>query len=146
MKNITYRLTPLTFYHLIIFFFKCDIAQGMVFRGKRSGMIHNFTMDADPGYNYIEKFRGEVQWFMIENKDFLSSISFIFKNENNEIVTFNGQSITFRLSVKRIFFLSNKCQKYLKKSRLQLNRIRQKPNHKLENIQSQLPPILQNFK
>ena len=29
-------------------FLECDIAQGMVFSGKRSGRIHNFTMDVDP--------------------------------------------------------------------------------------------------
>ena len=40
-------------------FFECDIAQGMIFRGKRSGIIHNFTMDVDPGNKYIETFRGE---------------------------------------------------------------------------------------
>ena len=39
-------------------FLECDIAQGMIFRGKSSRIIHNFTMDVDPGYKYIEKFRG----------------------------------------------------------------------------------------
>ena len=28
---------------------ECDIAQGMIFRGKRSEIIHNFTLDVDPG-------------------------------------------------------------------------------------------------
>ena len=59
-------------------------------------------MDVDPGYEYIEKFRGGVQWYMAETKDFISSISFKLKNENNELVSFNGQSITFRLSVKEV--------------------------------------------
>ena len=49
-------------------FLECNIAQGMIFRGKRSGIIHNFTMDVDPGYKYIEKFRGGVQWYMMESK------------------------------------------------------------------------------
>ena len=43
-------------------FLECDIAQGMIFKGKRSGIIHNFTMDVDPGYKYIEKFGGGIQW------------------------------------------------------------------------------------
>ena len=34
-------------------FLECNIAQGMIFRGKRSGIIHNFNMDVDPGYKYI---------------------------------------------------------------------------------------------
>ena len=38
-------------------FIECDIVQGMIFKGKRCGKIHNFTMDVDPGYKYIETFR-----------------------------------------------------------------------------------------
>ena len=74
----------------------------MIFKGKRSGTIHNFTMDVDPGYKHIEKFRGGVQWYMMESKDIFSSICFKLKNENDQIVSFNGQSITFRLSIKEI--------------------------------------------
>ena len=83
-------------------FIETDIAKGMIFRGKRSGIIMNFTMDVDPGYKYIEKFHGGVQWYMMESKDVISSICFKLKNENNQIVSFNGQSITFRLSIKEI--------------------------------------------
>ena len=83
-------------------FIECDIALGMIFKGKRTGIIHNFTMDVDPGYKYIEKFRGGVQWYMMETKDFISSINFKLKNENNQLVSFNGQSVTFRLSIKEV--------------------------------------------
>ena len=83
-------------------FIECDIAKGMIFRGKISGINHNFTMDVDPGYKYIEKFRGGVQWYMMEIKDIISSICFKLKNENENLVSFNGQSITFRLSFKEI--------------------------------------------
>ena len=83
-------------------FLECNIAQGMIFKGKRSGIIHNFTMDVDPGYKYIEKFRGRVQWYMMESKDFISSICFKIKKENGNLVSFNGQSKTFRLSIKEI--------------------------------------------
>ena len=79
-----------------------NIARGMVFKGKRSGIIHNFTMDVDPGYKYFEKFRGGVQWYMMESKDIISSICFKFKNENGNLVSFNGQSVTFRLSIKEV--------------------------------------------
>ena len=83
-------------------FIECDIAQGMIFKGKRSGIIHNFTMNVDPGYKYIDKFHGGVQWYMVETKDIISSICFKLKNENGNLVSFNGQSITFRLSIKEI--------------------------------------------
>ena len=61
-------------------FIECDIAQGMIFKGKISGVIHNFTLDVDPGYKYIEKFRGGVYWYMMETKDVISSINFKLKN------------------------------------------------------------------
>ena len=83
-------------------FLECNIAKGIIFKGKRSGIIHNFTMDVDPGYKYIEKFRGGVQWYMMETKDNISSICFKLKNENGNLVSFNGQSVTFRLSIKKI--------------------------------------------
>ena len=83
-------------------FLECDIAQGMIFKGKRSAIIHKFTMDVDPGYKYIEKFRGGVLYYMLQSKDIISSICFKLKNENGNLVSFNGQSITFRLSIKEI--------------------------------------------
>ena len=83
-------------------FLESNIARGMIFKGKRSGIIHNFTIDVDPGYKYIEKFRGGVQWYMMESKDIISSICFEFKIENGNLVSFNGQSVTFRLSIKEV--------------------------------------------
>ena len=81
---------------------ECDIAQGMIFRGKRSGIIFNFVMDVDPGYRYIHKFHGGVQWYMLNTNDFISSINFKLKNESGDLVSFNGQSVTFRLSIKEV--------------------------------------------
>ena len=83
-------------------FIECNIARGMIFKGKRSGIVHNFTMDVDPGYKYIEKFHRGVQWYMMESEDFIPSICFKLKNENGNLVSFNGQSITFRLSIKEL--------------------------------------------
>ena len=79
-----------------------DKAQGMIFKCKESGINHNFTMDVDQSYKYIEKFRGGIQWYMMDTKDFVSNISFNLKNEHDELVSFNGQSITFRLSFKEV--------------------------------------------
>ena len=59
-----------------IIFLECDITRGMIFKGRRSGIRHNFTMNVDPGYKYIGKFRGGVQWFMMESKDLISGINF----------------------------------------------------------------------
>ena len=83
-------------------FLECDIVEGMIFRGKRSGINHNFTMDVSPGYRYLEEFRGGIQWYMMQSKDVISSINFRLKNENGNLVSFNGQSVNFRLSIKEI--------------------------------------------
>ena len=48
-----------------------DIAQGIIFQGERSGIIHTFTMDVGPGYKSIKKFRGGVQWYMIQNRVYM---------------------------------------------------------------------------
>ena len=57
-------------------------------------------MDVDRGYKYIDKFRGVVQWYMMESKDNISSMCFKLKDEHNQLVSFNGQSTSFRLSNK----------------------------------------------
>ena len=57
-------------------------------------------MDVDPGYKHIKNFRDGVQWYMMESKDIISSLCCKLKNENNQIVSFNGQSLTYRLPVK----------------------------------------------
>ena len=83
-------------------FLEYDIAQGIIFKGKKTGIIHNLTMDVDLGNKYIEKFPGGVLYYMMESKDVISSICFKLKNENGNLVSFNGQSLTFRLSIKEI--------------------------------------------
>ena len=81
-------------------FLECDIAQGMIFKGRKSNIIHNWTMTVDPGYKYIEKFSEGISWYMMQSKDIISSICFKLKNENGNLVSFNSQSVTFRLSIK----------------------------------------------
>ena len=34
-------------------------------------------MEVNPEFKYIEKFRGGVQWYMVESKDFISNVIFI---------------------------------------------------------------------
>ena len=92
-ENLSQNIVDISSFDNI--FIECNIAQGMIFKGKRSGIIHNSTIDVDPGYKYVEKFRGGVQWYMMESKNIISSIYFKLKNENGNLVSFNGQSITF---------------------------------------------------
>ena len=57
-------------------FIETDIAKGMIFKGKRSGKILNFTISVPPGYKYVCGFEGGIQWYTMESKDVISSISF----------------------------------------------------------------------
>ena len=83
-------------------FIETNIARRMIFKGKRSGILMNYTLSVLRGYKYICRFKGGIQWFMIESKDVFSCISFKLKNEDNKLVSFNGQSISFRLPIKEI--------------------------------------------
>ena len=96
---------PIVILSFDIIFLETDIAQGMIFKGKRSAIIQKFTMDVDPGYKCIRKFRGNFQWYMLEFIDIVSRFCIKLKNEIGKLVFFNGQSITFRLLIKEIFFL-----------------------------------------
>ena len=52
-------------------FIETDIAKGMIFKTKRSGITTNFTMSVSPGYQYICRFEGGLQWYMMESKDII---------------------------------------------------------------------------
>ena len=91
------------------FFSECDITQGLIFKGRRSSFIFNWTKAVDAGYKNWERFHGGIVWYMMDNKDFVSKNNFKSKNESNQLVSFNGKSITSRLSVKKAqFFLYDK--------------------------------------
>ena len=74
-----YKLSPnpVDIISLDNIFIETDIAREMIFERRRSGIIHNLTMDVNPAYKNIEKFRGGTQCYMMVNKDVISSICFI---------------------------------------------------------------------
>ena len=53
-----YKLStnPVHIISFSIIFIETDIAKGMIFKGKRSGIIMNFTMSVSPGYIYVCRF------------------------------------------------------------------------------------------
>ena len=55
-------------------FLECDIAQGMIFKGRKSNIIHNWTMTIDPGSRYVENKSGSISWHMMQSIDIISSI------------------------------------------------------------------------
>ena len=85
------------------FFIETDTAEGNIFEGNRTGILHNFTMDVDPGYENIKKCRGGIQLYSMESKDFSSKISFYLKNGNGDIVSSKSQSKFSSLPIKEIY-------------------------------------------
>ena len=59
-------------------------------------------MDVDPGYKHIEKFCGDLHWYIMKSKDFFQVLVLDWKIENNPIVWFIGQSRTFRLTDNKV--------------------------------------------
>ena len=55
---------------------------------------------------------------MMQGKDVISSDCFKLKNENDELVSFNRQSITFRSSIKEISFLKRLNPKDINKFKI----------------------------
>ena len=69
-------------------FLECDIAQGMIFKGRKSNILHIWTMTIDPVYKYVEKISGGSSWYMMQSKDIISSICLKIKNENGNLLSF----------------------------------------------------------
>ena len=101
-KEYNLSPSPVDILSLDNIFLECDIAKGMIYEQKRSGINHKWTMTVNPSYKYVESFAGGITWYMMETKDVISSTSFKIKNENNELLSFNGPSISFILSVKEL--------------------------------------------
>ena len=82
-------------------FLECDNAKRMLFRGKTSNIIHIWTKTVDPVYKYVGKFACWRCYLVYDgNKRCCVEYFFKIKNENFELVSFNGQSLSFRLSIK----------------------------------------------
>ena len=127
-------------------FLECDIVQGMIFNCRKSNIVHNFTMTVSPGYKYVEMFSGGFSWYMMQSKDIISSICFKLKNEKDQLVSFNGQSLTFRLSIKEIWVISTRqMPKILIKLRLNSNKYKPKIKHETNDSKTTLPPSLQSL-
>ena len=58
-KEYKYSDYPVDILSFDNIYLECDIAQGIIFWGKLSNFIHNFTLDVDPGYEYNEK---KMRW------------------------------------------------------------------------------------
>ena len=70
--NLSHNLVDILSFDVI--FLETDFVKGTIFIGRKTGGIfHNFRKDVTFDYKYIEKFKGRIQWYMMETKDFVSN-------------------------------------------------------------------------
>ena len=81
-------------------FLECDIVQGIIFKIKDLEIFIVLLWMLILVINTLKNLEVEYNGFFVESKDIISSIFFKFKNEKSQLVSFNGQSITFRLSIR----------------------------------------------
>ena len=92
-------------------FLECKTARRMIFKGRRSIIIHNFKMDVHPGYKCLEKFRRGLQLFMMESNDFILNISFVLKVKMDiwYLLMVNQKLLDYQS--ENFIFMSNKSQR-----------------------------------
>ena len=66
-------------------FLECNICQVMISKGRRSGIILNWTITAGPDYKKVEKISGGISWYTMHSKDIISSKCFKLKKENEQM-------------------------------------------------------------
>ena len=79
---------------------KCDIIDGSVVNGVRELILFSFVSDKPSGYKaFCEP---ETIQYKNINKSLLNTITFYSEDDNNEVVDFNGETLTFTLQMIRI--------------------------------------------
>ena len=102
-------------------------------------------MNVYSGYKYLNKFKIGLQWHMMEAKHFISKMDFEFKKkENGDLVAFCGLSVTFRLSIKKIYFFQMPMTSIKKRYHLRSKpKTEKKPEQR--NKTTSIPPNLHLF-
>ena len=79
---------------------KCDCIDGSVVNGLRQPILYTFVIDKLPGYKVFSE-PGKIHYKKI-NKSVLNTITFYLENDNNEIIDFNQETLTFTLQMIKI--------------------------------------------
>ena len=79
---------------------KCDSIHGSVLNGIRHPILFSFVLDKLPGYKVFCE--PETIHYKKINKSVLHTITFYLENDNNEIIDFNQETLTFTLQMIKI--------------------------------------------
>ena len=79
---------------------KCDCIDGSVVNGLRQPISYSFVLDKLPGYKVFSE--PETIHFKKINKSDLNTITFYLEDDNNKLVDFNSETLTFTLQMIEI--------------------------------------------
>ena len=78
----------------------CDCIDGSVVNGIRHPILFSFVLDKKPGYKVFSE--PETIHYKNINKSVLNTITFYLEDDNNKVVDFNGETLTFTLQMIKI--------------------------------------------
>ena len=76
---------------------KCDAIDGSVVDGVRQPILYSFVLDKPSGYEVFCE--PETIHYKKINKSVLNTITFYLEDDNNKVVDFNGETLTFFLQM-----------------------------------------------
>ena len=79
---------------------KCDAIDGSVVNGVRQPTLYSFALDKPSGYKVFCE--PETVHYKKINKSVLNTITFCLEDDNNKVVDFNGETLTFTLQMIKI--------------------------------------------
>ena len=79
---------------------KCDCTDGSVVNGLRQPILNSFVLDKLPGYKVFSE--PETIHYKKIKKSVLNTIPFHLEDDNNKVVDFNGETLTFTLQMIKI--------------------------------------------
>ena len=79
---------------------KCDCVDGSVVNGLRQSVLYSFLLDKLPGYKVFSE--PETIHYKKINKSVLNTRTFYLEDDNNKLVDFNSETLTFTLQMIKI--------------------------------------------
>ena len=79
---------------------KCDCIDGSIQDGARQPILFSFVLDKPAGYKVFCE--PETIHYEKINKSVLNIVTFYLEDDNNEVVDFNGETLTFTLQMIKI--------------------------------------------
>ena len=79
---------------------KCDVVDGSIVNGFKHPVLYSFVLVKKPGYKVFSE--PETIRYKKINKSVLNTLTFYLEDDNNEVVNFNGETLTFTLQMIKI--------------------------------------------